>query len=69
MIDANKTMGTEENKTVSLATTCNLTDIHAHYHKGITNMASYARGTKRIDFILTTKDLGEKTTASGFLAF
>ena len=69
MIDANETMGTEEHGIASLASICNLTDIHAHYHAGINNMASYARGTKRIDFIFTTKNLVEKTTASGFLAF
>ena len=69
MIDANKTIGTEKNGIASLASTCNLTDIHAHYHEGINNMATYARGTKRIDFIFTSKNLVEKTTASGFLAF
>jgi hypothetical protein len=44
-------------------------DIHAHYHKGINKMASYTRGTKRIDYIFTTKNLVDKTTASGFLSF
>ena len=69
MIDANETMGTEAEGIASLTTTCNLTDIHAYHHERINNIASYARGTKRIDFIFTTKNLVEKTTASGFLAF
>ena len=69
MIDANEQLVTEEEGIASLATTCNLTDIHAHQHKEINNMATYARGTKRINFILITKNLVEKSTASGFLAF
>jgi hypothetical protein len=69
MIDANEQMGTEDEGISSLAATCNLTDIHAHHHQGINDIATYARGTKRIDFILLSKNLIEKTTASGFLAF
>jgi hypothetical protein len=69
MINANEQLGTGEDGIASLATPCNFTDIHAHHHKGINNMATYARGTKRINFILVTKNLVEKTTASGFLAF
>ena len=69
MIDANKHMRADEDGIISLATICNLTDIHAYHHEGINNIATYARGSKRIDFILTSKTLVQKTTASGFLAF
>ena len=69
MIDANKQMGEEVDGISLLAATCNLSDIHAHHHEGINNIATYARGSKRIDFILTSKTLLPKTTASGFLAF
>ena len=69
MIDANEQMGAEADGISLLATTCNLTDIHAYHHDGINNIATYARGSKRIDFILISKTLVQKTTSSGFLAF
>jgi hypothetical protein len=54
MIHANEQMGTEEDGIGSMATTCNLTDIHAHQHEGINNLA---------------KKLVDKATASEYLAF
>jgi hypothetical protein len=69
MLDANEPMGIEEEGNQYLTTTCNLTDIHAHRCPNISNMATYARGSKRIDFILISKNLVNKVTGAGFLPF
>jgi hypothetical protein len=69
MLDANEQMGTEEEGIQYLTTSCNLTDIHAHRCPNISNMATYSRGSKRIDFILISKNLVDTVTGAGFLPF
>jgi hypothetical protein len=69
MLDANEQMGKEEDGIQHLTTTCNLTDIHAHQCPNISNMATYATGSKRIYFMLISKNLVDIVTGAGFLPF
>ena len=56
MLDANEQAGTEQVGLGKLTTTCNLNDIHAMKH-GTTTTATYARGTRKIDYMLISNSL------------
>ena len=68
MLDANERMGAEKKGIEWLANECGLTDIHTARH-GDDNMSTYARGTKKIDFILASQKPAEAVTRCGFTAF
>ena len=69
MLDANEQMGAENEGIQHLTTSCNLTNIHAQRCPDIDKLATYARRTKRIDFVLTLQKLVELVTGAGFLPF
>ena len=70
MLDANEQIIEGKNHGIShLAASCNLCDIIATKHPETKTTATYARGTKRIDFILISTTLVSKVKESGLLAF
>ena len=68
MLDANEQAGTEQEGLGKLTTSCNLTNIHAMKH-GTTTMATCARGTRKIDYMLLSSGLIPMVTRCGLLAF
>jgi hypothetical protein len=69
MMDANETMGGEKNEVSSIASKCNLINIHTTRHQEAARTATYARGTKKFDFILVTPELLPLVQNSGMLPF
>ena len=69
MLDANEPMNKGTQGMAHLATECNLTDVYATRNKATKEQATYARGTKRINFILISAKLLPAVTQAGALAF
>ena len=69
MIDANEQIDNSNSGVAKLTNTCNLVDIIGQKHPQANNTASYARGTKRIDFILISQTLAQSVINCGMLAF
>ena len=69
MIDANEQLDQHSSGIAKLLTSCNLIDAIAGRHHQATTTATYTRGTKQIDFILTSAHIAQAVTGSGLLAF
>jgi hypothetical protein len=57
MMDANEAMGKDKNGISTVASDCDLIDVHTARHNEAATTATYARGTKKIDYILITPEL------------
>ena len=57
MMDANETMGHDKYGVSSIASDCNLINVHTAQHHEAATTVTYARGTKKLDFILITPEL------------
>ena len=55
-MDANEPIGKDKNGMSTIASDCNLVDIHASKHNEAATTAIYARGAKKIDYILITPE-------------
>jgi hypothetical protein len=69
MMDANEAMGKDKNGISTVASDCDLIDVHTSRHHEAATTATYARGTKKIDYILITPELLPLVTRSGMLPF
>jgi hypothetical protein len=69
MMDANESMGSEKNGVSSITSDCDLIDIHTARHSEAATTATYARGTRKIDFVLITPELLPLVSNSGMLPF
>jgi hypothetical protein len=69
MMDANEAMGKDKNGFSTVASDCDLIDVHTSRHNEAATTATYARGTKKIDYILITPELLPLVTRSGMLPF
>jgi hypothetical protein len=69
MMDANEAMGKDKNGISTVASNCDLIDFHTSRHNEAASTATYARGTKKIDYILITPELPPLVTRSGMLPF
>jgi hypothetical protein len=69
MMDANEAMGNDKNGVSTIASECNLIDVHTSRHNESATTATYARGTKKIDYILMTPELLPLVRRSGMLPF
>jgi hypothetical protein len=69
MIDANETIGDKPGGLAPIFNRIGLIDLIHHQHKIEDNVNMYARGSKRIDYILGTQTVKEHCTHSGMLPF
>ena len=69
MMDANEALGKNKNGVSTITSDCDLIDVHTSRHNDAATTATYARGTKKIDYILITPDLLPLVTRSGMLPF
>ena len=67
MMDANDTLQSPNNRFTRWVRQHKLFDIHVRKHGTEEEPPTYARGTKRIDYILTTAEISEFVTAAGIL--
>ena len=68
-MDANEPMGKDKNGVSTIASDCNLIDVHASKHNETLTKATYARGTKKIDYMLITPELLPLVKRCGMLPF
>ena len=68
-MDANEAMGKDKNGVSTVASDCDLIDAHTARHNEAATTATYARGTKKIDYILIAPELLPIVTRSEMLAF
>jgi hypothetical protein len=69
MMDANEAMGKDKNGVSTVASDCDLIDVHTARHNEAATIATYARGTKKIDYMLITPELLPLVVKSGMLPF
>ena len=69
MMDANEAIGKDNNGVSTIASDCNLIDVHTSRHQEAAATATYARGTNKIDYIFVTPELLPLVTRSGMLPF
>ena len=68
MMDANESMGKDKNGVSTIASDCNLIDVHTSQHNEAATTATYARGTKKI-YIFITPELPPIVRRRGMLPF
>jgi hypothetical protein len=69
MMDANEAMGKDKNGISTVASDCDLIDVHTARHNEAATTVTYARGTKKIDYNLITPEILPLVTRSGMLPF
>jgi exonuclease III len=67
MMDANDSLQEPTSHLTGWVGELNLIDVHTQYHCTDDEPPTHSRGSKRIDYILTTENLVEYVTASGIL--
>jgi exonuclease III len=66
-LDANSNLQEDTNGLQQLATECNLVDLFQEIHSTTTEFATQARGSKRIDYMLGTRNIIPYITKIGYL--
>jgi hypothetical protein len=69
MLDANETIGERPGGLNQLIRQLKLTDLIAHKHHIPTNISTYSRGTRQIDYIMGTQRVRDFCSAAGMVAF
>jgi exonuclease III len=69
MIDAIEPMGKDSNGVNAIASKCNLIDAHVSKNIEAADTATYARGSKKIDYIMISPSLIDMITECGILPF
>jgi hypothetical protein len=67
--DFNETLGTNPRLMASVCAEHHMFDVQAHFHGDSADIATYIRGTKRLDYCLASPELEKYIVASGYNLF